>query len=50
LASCRNLEVRAALLERGAEPLLRSLKAAYPACGEVAAAALRDLGIEDYNS
>jgi hypothetical protein len=43
--------VRAALLERGAEGLVRGVRAAYPAaCAEAGAAALRDLGLDDYKS
>ena len=46
----RNMDVRAALLERGAEGLLRRVKAeAGAASGEAASDALRDLGLENYN-
>ena len=41
--------MRAALLDRGAEALLRRIKAAYPACAEAGSAALRDLGLANYN-
>ena len=40
--------MRAALLERGAEPLLRSIKTAFPGCAEAGSAALRDLGLDKY--
>lgn len=47
----RNAELRAPLLEKGVETLLRAAKRAYPAtCGDVASAALRDLGFDDYLS
>ena len=47
----RNMDVRAALLERGAEGLLRRVKAeAGAASGEAASDALRDLGLDNYNS
>lgn len=42
-------ELRPQLLERGAEPLLRSIKRAHPSCADVGSAALRDLGLENYN-
>lgn len=46
----RNPELRPAYLERGAEALLRAAKAAHPAaCKDVGAAALRDLGLDNYN-
>lgn len=45
----RSPELRPALLERGTEARLRAAKAAHPAtCGDVGAAALRDLGFDDY--
>jgi armadillo repeat-containing protein 6 len=44
-------DLRAAFLARGAEPLLRAAKAAHPsACGDVGSAALRDLGLDNYNA
>lgn len=46
----RSPEVRASLLDKGAEALLRQVKCAYPSCAEAGAAALRDLGLENYNS
>ncbi|KAL4450640.1 hypothetical protein ABPG77_000996 [Micractinium sp. CCAP 211/92] len=46
----RSHEVRAALLDRGAEALLRQVKAAYPSCADAGSAALRDLGLDNYNS
>ncbi|KAG2434650.1 hypothetical protein HXX76_007544 [Chlamydomonas incerta] len=46
----RNPELRPAYLERGAEALLRAAKVAHPAaCKDVGAAALRDLGLDNYN-
>ena len=48
--AARNPEVRPALLERGADALLRAAKRAHPAaCADVGSAALRDLGAENYN-
>ncbi|KAK9915509.1 hypothetical protein WJX75_000068 [Coccomyxa subellipsoidea] len=45
----RNPELRPAVLEKGAEPFLRRAKVAHPAtCDDVGAAALRDLGFDDY--
>ena len=49
-AAVRSPEVRAALLERGAEATVRAVKAAYPACADAGAAALRDLGLNDYSA
>ena len=49
LAACRSPEVRAALLDKGAEGLLRQVKAAYPSCADAGSAALRDLGLDNYN-
>lgn len=46
----RSPDVRAALLDKGAEMLLRQVKAAYPACADAGSAALRDLGLDNYNS
>ena len=44
-------ELRAAFLARGAEPLLRAAKSTHPAaCGDVGSAALRDLGLDNYNA
>jgi hypothetical protein len=48
-AAVRSPEVRAALLDKGAEALLRQVKSAHPACAEAGAAALRDLGLANYN-
>ncbi|KAI7840755.1 hypothetical protein COHA_005569 [Chlorella ohadii] len=48
-AAVRSPEVRASLLDKGAEALLRQVKSAYPSCAEAGAAALRDLGLEKYN-
>lgn len=46
----RNPELRPAFLDGGAEELLRSTCSLYPtACRDVAAAALRDLGLDNYN-
>ncbi|KAG2442170.1 hypothetical protein HYH02_009658 [Chlamydomonas schloesseri] len=46
----RNPELRPAYLERGVEPLLRAAKTAHPAsCKDVGSAALRDLGLDNYN-
>lgn len=42
--------MRTVLLEKGAEGLLREVKAAYPSCADAGAAALRDLGLDNYNS
>jgi hypothetical protein len=44
----RNPELRGPFLERGAEALLRGAKAAFPVCGDVGSAALRDLGLDQY--
>ncbi|KAI8467114.1 MAG: hypothetical protein J3K34DRAFT_524021 [Monoraphidium minutum] len=45
----RNPELRAPFLERGAEALLRGAKARHAAmCGDVGSAALRDLGLDQY--
>lgn len=46
----RNTELRPVFLERGAETLLRAAKATHPAsCRDVGSAALRDLGLDNYN-
>ncbi len=46
----RNTEFRPLLLDMGAEDALRRAKASYPqACGDVGSAALRDLGLINYN-
>ena len=43
--------VLAALSSARLTPLLRAARRRYPdACGDVGAAALRDLGVEDYNA
>lgn len=48
--SVRNPENRPAILEKGAEGLLRQAKTKHPkTCGDVGAAALRDLGLDNYN-
>lgn len=51
---CRSSELRPLLLDKGAEATLRGVKQAYPgpAYGlvrEAASAALRDLGLDNYN-
>ena len=47
----RNVDLRPMLLEKGAEAPLRGAKKAFPeACQDVGSAALRDLGLDDYNS
>ena len=47
----RNPELRAVVLNKGAEPLLRAAKKMFPqSCGDVGSAALRDLDIADYNA
>lgn len=43
-----SLSFRPLLLEKGVEPLLRRAKAQLSQCKEVASAALRDLGFDDY--
>jgi hypothetical protein len=50
--ACRGGDgVRAAFLAAGAEPRLRAAKAAHPAaCRDVGSAALRDLGLDNYNT
>lgn len=43
--------VRSSFLSAGAEPLLRAAKTAHPgACRDVGSAALRDLGLDNYNA
>lgn len=44
----RNPENRPISLEKGLEPLLRKAKDTHALCKDVASAALRDIGIEDY--
>lgn len=47
----RSPQLRPALLEKGCERHLRAAKAAHPAtCADVGAAALRDLGFDNYNT
>ncbi|MEW5303712.1 MAG: hypothetical protein WDW36_006378 [Sanguina aurantia] len=47
----RNPELRPVVLEKGGEEVLRAIKDTHPRdCGDVAAAALRDLGLENYGS
>ena len=47
----RDPELRPVVLDKGAEPLLRSAKKMFPqSCGDVGSAALRDLDIQDYNA
>lgn len=47
----RNPELRPVVLEKGGEEVLRAIKDTHPKdCGDVAAAALRDLGLENYGS
>eukprot|EP00887_Chlorella_sp_A99_P005892 scaffold1.g5892.t1 len=45
----RNPNLRPVLLDAGAERLLRAVKAAYPSCRDAGSAALRDLGLDNYN-
>lgn len=46
----RSPELRPAAAAAGAEAVLRAVKKAFPAaCGDVGAAALRDMGCEHYN-
>jgi len=50
-AAARSPELRPALLEAGAEALLRTTKQVFgQVCSEAAAAALRDLGVDNYNA
>jgi hypothetical protein len=47
----RNPELRPSFLDKGAETLLRGAKKAFPdQCRDVGSAALRDLGLDDYNA
>lgn len=46
----RNPENRTILLSNGIEELIRKAKASHPSCKDAATAALRDLGLDDYNS
>ncbi|CAM6059604.1 unnamed protein product [Sphagnum tenellum] len=46
--SVRNLENRPIILEKGLEPLIRKAKASHESCKDVASAALRDLGFDNY--
>ncbi|GAX81213.1 hypothetical protein CEUSTIGMA_g8645.t1 [Chlamydomonas eustigma] len=49
--AARNVELRPVILEKGAEALLRQAQAKHPnKCQDVGAAALRDLGLEDYGT
>lgn len=49
-AAARSPELRPALLEAGAEDLLRMTKEVFgQVCSEAATAALRDLGVDNYN-
>lgn len=46
----RNPELRQPYLDKGAEALLRQAKKAFPSwCKDVGSAALRDLGLDNYN-
>jgi hypothetical protein len=48
-AAARSPDLRGPLLAAGAEALLRAAKRRYPAaCADVGAAALRDLGLDNY--
>lgn len=48
-AAARSPDLRDLLLAAGAEALLRAAKRRYPAaCADVGAAALRDLGLDNY--
>jgi armadillo repeat-containing protein 6 len=46
----RNPELRPQVLSKGAEELLRAAKKAHPGCRDVASAALRDLGLDNYQN
>ena len=47
----RSPQLRPMVLEKGCERRLRAAKAEHPAtCADVGAAALRDLGFDDYNA
>jgi hypothetical protein len=39
---------RPIILEKGLEPLIRKAKASHESCKDVASAALRDLGFDNY--
>ena len=45
----RNPELRQPMLQRGVEPIVRGAKR-LPDCKDVGTAALRDLGVDNYNS
>lgn len=45
----RNPENRPIILEKGLEKLIRNAKANHESCKDAATAALRDLGLDDYN-
>lgn len=48
-AVARSPELRSPVLAAGAEPLLRAVQRRHPAaCADVGAAALRDLGLDNY--
>lgn len=47
----RNLELRPVFLGKGAEDAVRAAKRAHPkSCTDVGSAALRDLGLDNYNA
>ncbi|KAL5992673.1 hypothetical protein ACLOJK_013592 [Asimina triloba] len=46
----RSPEIRAILLANGVEKIIRVAKQSHASCKDAAAAALRDLGLDDYNS
>lgn len=47
----RTTQLRPLFLEKGAEVLLRAAKKAHPrSCTDVGSAALRDLGLDNYNA
>ena len=47
----RNPDLRPQVLSKGVEALLRAAKKAHPGpCGDVASAALRDLGLDNYQN
>ncbi|XP_024514840.1 armadillo repeat-containing protein 6 [Selaginella moellendorffii] len=45
----RNPENRALILERGLEKLIRAAKSRHASCKDASSAALRDLGLDNYN-
>jgi hypothetical protein len=46
----RNPELRPIVLDKGSEELVRMAKRLHPkTCGDVGAAALRDMGLDNYN-